>query len=550
MKKFYLVILAVLIAIIAGCTAGNVVKSDKVVVDMYVMSKCPYGVQAENAIAPVLKNLGNSVDFNLNFIGDFDSSGNFNSLHGESEVKGDIVQLCAMKYEPEKYMDFIVCMNNDAGNIPTNWENCAANLNKAAIKKCYEGEEGKQLLRASFQASQLAGAEGSPTIKINGNDYLGQRDSDSFRRAICQYSSSSVCKEVPLCTKDSDCAPKQGKIPKCINPGTKDSKCEYGDDAKVSLTVVNDVSCKSCDATQIIESLKQGFLNLDVKTVDINSDEGKKLVDDYKIDVVPAFIFDKGIEKTYVWTNNERVRTLFESINGNYKLLDKVTGANHYVSEEKRMEILKKAGVTLGDNKPQIDFYVMSYCPYGNIAEESIEKVYEKLGNSSEFNPHYVIYSNYGGANYCFDNEQKYCSMHGLQELNQDVREMCVNKYFGIGKWFDFAIAMNSKCTAQNADSCWENVAKELGLDTEKISDCEKNEALELLAKEKELNELLGVTGSPQIFIDGQEYSGARDANSILKAMCNAFDSSKPSGCSSTISESTTASLASGGCGS
>jgi hypothetical protein len=119
------------------------------------------------------------------------------------------------------------------------------------------------------------------------------------------------------------------------------------------------------------------------------------------------------------------------------------------------------------------------------MAEELIEKVYEKLGDNAFFNPHYVIYSNYGGAANCIDSEQKYCSMHGLQEVNQDVREICVNNYFGISKWFDFAIAMNSKCSAQNADSCWENVAKDLGLDTAKISDCEKNELWHCLQRKK-----------------------------------------------------------------
>ena len=557
-KKNYLLygVIAVVVVVLVATAlllAGKapVPKGNVTSVDMYVMSQCPYGVQAENAIAPALKTLGKSIDFNLYFIGSADASGNFQSLHGEPEVKGDMVQACAIKYEPEKYMDLVVCMNQNPTGIPNNWEGCADSLklDKASIKKCYEGSEGKQLLTDSFKASDLAGAQGSPTIKINGNDYQGQRDATSFTRAICQYSSSTACSDIPLCTQDSDCAPKEGKVPKCVNVGAKDAKCEYGDDAKVQMTVVNDITCNSCDSLQITESLKKAFLNLDVKTVDINSDEGKRIISQYGIEVIPAFIFDKNVENTYLWKTNEKVKTLFKSFGTGYKLLDEATGSSHYVSEEKRLEQLEKIGVTLGDNKPQIDFFVMSYCPYGNQAEELIEEVYNELGDSAEFNPHYVIYSNYGGAANCIDSEQKYCSMHGIQELNQDIREMCVNKYFGIGKWFEFAVAMNSKCDAQNADSCWENVAKGIGLDTQKISDCEKNEALELLAKEKELNDLLGVQGSPQIFIEGQEYGGARDANSILGVMCGAFDSTKPEGCSSVIAESSASAAPAGGCG-
>jgi len=532
-----IVIAAVVLAVwlIAGKSGG---KSGKATVEMYVMSKCPYGVQAEDAIAPALKTFGSSIEFKLNFIGGIDSSGNFSSLHGDSEIKGDTVQLCAAKYEPSKYMDFIVCMNKDAANIPTNWEKCADDLklNKASIKTCYESAEGRQLLASSFTASESAGAQGSPTIKINGKDYAGQRDSASFTRAICQYSSNPACSSIPLCTKDSDCASQEGKIPKCINPGVKDAKCEYAEDAKTTLTVVNDITCSSCDSLQITGALQQMFLNMDVKTVDINSAEGKKLVSDYKIDVIPSFIFDKSVENTYLWKNNAQVQTIFESVNGNYKILDKATGASHYVNPEKRNEILLQAGINLSDTTPQIDFYVMAFCPYGNTAEEEVAKVYAKLGSSAEFRPHYVV-SNDGS------------SLHGVQEANQDVREICVNKYFGVGKWFDFTIAINGNCTAQNADACWENVANSLELDPVKIKDCQQNEATALLAREAQLDNLLAVDSSPTIFVNGDKT--ASDANSMLSALCDKFAGAKPAGCSGTIAETQAASSApaSGGCG-
>ncbi len=559
-KKNYSAYWAVAIIVVVVAVAGwlfaakmQAPKSGTVNVDMYVMSQCPYGVQAEDAIIPALKNLGDSVVFNLNFIGTANSDGSFNSLHGVNEVNGDTVQLCAIKYEPKKYMDLILCMNQNSGSIPANWEQCAdqLKLDKASIKKCYEGAEGKQLLSASFSSSGIAGAQGSPTIKINGKDYSGQRDLASFTRAMCQNVNSPACSNIPACTADADCMQNNGKIPKCANAGTNAAKCEYTDDAKVSMTVVNDKTCAQCDDSQIVDSLKQVFLNLDVNNVDISSDEGKALVSQYNLTVVPAFIFDKNAEQAYVWQNNAQVSALFEPENGKYRLLDEVTGANHYISAEKQAEMLKSIGVTLGDNKPQVDFFVMAYCPYGNQAEEIVKQVYDKLGSKAIFNPHYVIYSNYGSADSCLDSTQKYCSMHGGQELRQDVRELCVNKYMGIDKWFAFAVAMNSKCSAQNADSCWEAVAKDLGLDTQKIKDCQASEAEALLAKEQNLGNLLGVQGSPTIFIEGQEYSGARDANSILGAMCSAYDSTKPAECGSTIAAASTASTApaTGGCG-
>ncbi|MBW3023284.1 hypothetical protein KY308_04225 [Candidatus Woesearchaeota archaeon] len=547
------VVVIVVIVMMRGNNAGNTgAKGDVVKVELYVMSQCPYGVQAEDLIAPVLNDLGSSVDFELNFIAGDGGNGQFSSLHGQNEVLGDIVQLCAMKYAPDKYMDFILCMNDDAGSIPNNWQQCSESLklDTSSIKKCYEGDEGKQLLSQSIVKSNIANAQASPTILINGEEYSGPRDSQSLKRAVCKYSTSSLCEGIPACSYDFDCPTKEGKIPVCKNPNSQNAVCEYKDDAKVELTVVNDKRCSNCDTTQIVDALNNIFLNLDVKDVDASSDEGKQIVEQMGIQVVPSFVFDSNLVNTYMWQNNEQLRTIFEQKSGKYKLLDEATGANFYIDENARQEFLRSIGVTLGDNKPQIDFFVMSYCPYGNQAEELIDQVYNELGDKAQFDPHYVIYSNYGDESYCLDSTQEYCSMHGKQELHQDIREMCVDKYMGIDKWFEFATAMNTKCSYQNADSCWTDVAKSLGLDTQKISDCENNEAVELLSHEKELNDALKVTGSPQIFIDGAAYSGARDANSIMAAMCAAFDSTKPSECSNIIatSEDSTAAPA-GGCG-
>ncbi len=196
---------------------------------------------------------------------------------------------------------------------------------------------------------------------------------------------------------------------------------------------------------------------------------------------------------------------------------------------------------------PRIDFYVMAYCPYGNQAEEGIAPVYKQLAGKANFNPHYVIYSNYqgGGAKYCIDPASKYCSMHGAQEMNEDVREMCVNKYMGVGKWFDFALAMNSKCTAQNADTCWEAVASGVGLDTAKIKTCAANEGLTLAEAELQLDATNKVSGSPTIFINGNAYNGGRAAADFLSALCAAF-TVKPAECANAVAS--TPAAAAGNC--
>jgi hypothetical protein len=199
-------------------------------------------------------------------------------------------------------------------------------------------------------------------------------------------------------------------------------------------------------------------------------------------------------------------------------------------------------------DKPVVLLFTMSYCPYGNQAEDGIWPAVKLLNNSITFEPHYVIYnSNFGyqGSQYCLDNESKYCSMHGIQELNQDVRELCVFKY-SPEKFWDFVNAANTQCTYQNVDTCWKGVAGNIGLNVTAVESCYSGEATTLLANEVLLNDQYEARGSPYVIINGQSYSGGRTPEAFKQAICGAFNT-PPAECGNTLS--TTGAAASGGCG-
>ena len=94
-----------------GPGAAVALNSGAAKVELYVMSQCPYGVQAEQLFEDVVKKLGPDLDFRVELIGKKGPSGDFTSLHGPNEVKGDIAQLYAMKYAPAKWFDMILCQN-------------------------------------------------------------------------------------------------------------------------------------------------------------------------------------------------------------------------------------------------------------------------------------------------------------------------------------------------------------------------------------------------------------------------------------------------------
>jgi glutaredoxin len=187
-------------------------------------------------------------------------------------------------------------------------------------------------------------------------------------------------------------------------------------------------------------------------------------------------------------------------------------------------------------DKPDVKLFVMAFCPYGNEAETLIKPVLDLLKDKISLSLHYIVSK---------DDNGKYSSLHGDQELHQDVREICVAKYQN-DKFWDFVAKINEKCTSQNVDTCWEQVAKDLGIDTQKITDCQKNEADSLLAEELKLTGQFNVSGSPTLVINGVEFTGDRSSEGYKTGICNAFNTA-PQECSQTLS--TSGGTVEGGCG-
>jgi hypothetical protein len=501
---------------------ANKLSSGNADVDLFVMSKCPYGTQAEDSFAEVVKTLKDTVNLNVEFIGDY-QDGQFTALHGEPEVIGNKIQLCVKEYFPEKFLDFALCQNENYQEIPTNWEGCATrlSLDTETLGECFTGDKGNKLLKDSYAKADKAEVTGSPTIFIEGERYNGGRDPLSLMMAICSVTDSEECNELPECTSNAHCTEYPSKVGTC-----SENACAYVDPVDFDGTIINDKTCSSCDSTQIVGALSSMFKGLDMKTLDISSTQATELVEDLGITYLPAYIFEKEITQTNSWKADPKFRSYFVEGEEYFLLRNEVVGSKYYATEEMRNAHMESLGIKTGDNRPQIDFFVMSYCPYGNIAEEAIFEAYPEVKDSVDFNPHYIYYSGYGGGGpeYCLDENDVYCSMHGIQELNQGIRELCVKNEYGIDAWFDFAIAANDQCNYENVDECWEGVAQSLGYDVNTIATCEATQGLTLAEEDFKLTQLYGAQGSPAVYIDGVEYQGPRSGDGYLQSICEGFE--------------------------
>jgi predicted DsbA family dithiol-disulfide isomerase len=185
--------------------------------DVFVMSQCPFGVKGLDAMKEVVDNFkkaGENIEFSIHYIGDGDTKA-LTSMHGAGEVDEDVREACAIKHYSKglKYMDYIWC--RDKSIRDANWQSCTGGttgIDTDVIKKCFEGDEGKQLVAASFADSKAAGMGASPTWLANNKFKFSGIDPETIKTNLCAHNKLAGCDN----KLSGQAAPKPGaKEPGC-----------------------------------------------------------------------------------------------------------------------------------------------------------------------------------------------------------------------------------------------------------------------------------------------------------------------------------------------
>ncbi|MBC8495289.1 hypothetical protein H8D36_04000 [archaeon] len=518
-KKSLAALIVVLIAVIlvSVFALNESAPAGEAVFDLYVMSQCPPGTQAETQLVKAVQRFDGDVDLNINYI--VNSQGdNFQSLHGQPEVDENMRQLCVEKLFPEKHYDYLLCFNQNYQAGQAQYANCANQLSidTEAIASCVVND-GVELLKACEVETNKVGASASPTVYLNGKSYNGGRLEISYITAICEALG--------------------GEHEACF------------ESVKLEVVVLTDNDCSTCNTANIESVTTQFFPGANIRKVDVDDAEGQALVEENGLVFLPAFIFEKSLEETFTWENNPELRSSFMESGNGFRLRDEAIGANWFIDDEARVayeaemqrQLEAQQEQILGyvdDNlaflgfnekpaKPRLDYFVMSFCPYGNPADEAAYGVYQVLGDKVDIVPHYII--NVAG--------DTVGSLHGEQEGNQGVRELCALRELGYESFFKFTVKVNEMCDSRNADTCWETAADAVGIDKEVIRNCEANDKLTIAAEEDRLVQglvreypqngqitLIPPQVSPTFLVNGKTFMTGRDAESIKNALCLEFD--------------------------
>ncbi len=192
-------------------TAASVTKVDKPVLEAYVVSSCPYGLQMQRALAEAVKNapalasniivryIGSVTNGQINSMHDSDASGK--AVSNGPEAKENLRQICIRDEQPTKYWNYVACyMKKASGTLPNGMPlgdstGCLAStgVDTAKLNACVSTpSRGIADAQKDFDLGTKYNVSGSPTLILDGavisESDFGGRSADAVRSIVCTAS--------------------------------------------------------------------------------------------------------------------------------------------------------------------------------------------------------------------------------------------------------------------------------------------------------------------------------------------------------------------------
>ena len=154
--------------------AVEVPKEEKPNVKLFIMSYCPFGLQAQKMFLPVSELLGEKANMSIYFVNYI--------MHGEEEINENLIQYCIQKQEPQKFIDYLGCFVKDGDS-----QEClsGAKIDQGILAECIATTDEEYNIYSQYEdqatwlngqfpkfdvhtaLNEQYGVRGSPTLIIN-----------------------------------------------------------------------------------------------------------------------------------------------------------------------------------------------------------------------------------------------------------------------------------------------------------------------------------------------------------------------------------------------
>jgi serine/threonine-protein kinase len=500
-------------------------------VTVCVMSQCPFGVAVVGTMTSLARKIGPGMQLDLEYIGT-DVNGELSSMHGQSEVDGDRLQLCVQRHATyTAWLDYLDCQNQRWREIPAGWQECVlyAGVDFETIRVCSTGPEGDALLRESFARSREKNALGSPTIFIAGVQHSGDRGEDVLGPIICSQFppglAPSYCVQVQGQAVAPPDVPHDTSVPEGI-----------GEPASIPVRILVDQRCKTreCGSVERFESLiRREVPGAEITRIDVQTLEGMALWRHLKIVAadaprpagsgrpfgLPLALFGSTIEQAgyYSRLSSRMIRVgdehMFQlgSWDPESEICDDLIDNNGDDRVDCQDPGCEASKVCRPEQPRKLSVFVMSQCPFAIKVLDGMDAVLTRFGRDRsrlDFRIEFIGRVQDDGAFY---------SMHGQGEVDEDLRMACAQHYYGGGYAFmDYVLCRNRDFRSPEWRSCVHPP-----LDASVIQECaEGPEGRTLLRESFGLARSLEITGSPTWLLNNRYDMQGREPDAISAAYC------------------------------
>jgi hypothetical protein len=377
--------------------------------------------------------------------------GSFSARRGEPELAESFRLAVLAKYYPAKLLTYL----NARSLSPSadGWRDAAvfAGINPDELDK-RSASDGKAALEAAYKASSSAGVT-ETALFLAGKRYAGSQRLMPLFEAV--NASLPAARRVP---QPAGYKP----APKLPPPG---------------FWVVLSSGSRVNDAlVGVFDRYFEG-----IKPVVMNFESADRAAKFPAVEFLPSYIL-AGTPEAKARLENELKAGIFKETGG-------------YLVYEDRQR--RGAYASRPEKKNTVELFVMSQCPFGVLAENSLLDAEKNklLPEGVKVEIHYIgdaVKDEKGGLTFS--------SLHGQAEWEENARQLFIAKKFP-DKFNAYLLERNKEVTSPD----WQKAAKAAGLDAAKVA-AGFEDGKALLAADFAATGKLGITTSPSLIVNGREF--------------------------------------------
>ena len=494
----------------------------KPLVELFVMSLCPYAVKAENVLLPWAKEMKELVEFRIHFIAREQkagtqpppsaksaedgvgglrlepesqcsgspqpSEGPFASLHGQAEVDEGVRQAVILELFPDKAFDYMLCRNKSIRSA--DWRACAveSGIDPEFVARMATGRDGEDIFRRNIARALELGVQSSPSVYVDGRKLEGQRQPADVAARICAAQpNAAFCAQQPECEVDSDCD-QPGKVGLCLDAGTLHARCKVSEPVPFDVTIINAPmkDCPVCYSGPGLRSIMRLFPYARLRSLAYEDPAAQELIRRDQLDALPAYLFSERIREA---PRFEQIKEHLTDRDG-HLLLDPGLSAVSYFADRP----LKRSG---------IDLWVE---PHSEASQRVMAAIIRHMAQRKGYcNFHFLVSPRTGPLpkqpGKPWPVVERYSSANSEPELEEAARQLCIQQRYPTA-FYKYVLAYNALIGAPWAS---QQSLKSVRLPQIRVERCASGqEGFELMNRDYALGKELHVGYAPMVLINNR----------------------------------------------